>query len=364
MRIGLDCRITTYTSGGTAMYARRLANALARLTEARPEHLVVLDAARSPVPTVQQPPPNFRRARLFTPSHHRFEQLALPIELLPHRLDLLHSTDFIPPFVRRCRSVITVHDLAFLRYPELLTAASRRYFNGQIDRAVRSADRIIAVSQATKRDLVELLRVPDVKIEVIHEAQGLVFAPLSSGGEGQGERLSHPSDYILFVGTLEPRKNLPVLVRAFAEVRRRGYAGKLLLAGAVGWLADPIFVEIERQSLGDAVMVTDVQPELYQHARLLAFPSLYEGFGIPILEAMATGLPVVTSNVSSMPEVAGDAALLIDPTDVGALADAMWRVLTDSALASDLRRKGLARSAEFSWDRAARETLAVYQSIA
>ena len=349
MRIALDCRIAHYTTGGTAVYARRLAQALA---PAAGDSLLLLEAARAATPLPASGA--VQRARLLTPSHHRLEQLTLPLELLPRRIDVLHSTDFIPPFVRRCRSVITIHDLAFLRYPEFLTAESRRYFNGQIERAVRSTDRIIAVSQATRQDLIELLGVAEHKIDVVYEAPAFDAEPQPARSD---------EDYILFAGTLEPRKNLPLLIRAFAGLRRRGYAGKLVLAGAVGWLAQPVFEEIERQGLDQHVALRALSPDLYQGARLLALPSLYEGFGLPVLEAMACGTPVVTSNVSSLPEIAGDAALLVDPADETALADAMWHILTNGALRNELRSKGLARAAEFSWKRAAKETLAVYHQL-
>ncbi|HEU0166429.1 MAG TPA: glycosyltransferase family 1 protein [Chloroflexota bacterium] len=376
MRVGIDARIASYTLGGTGVYARRLSEALAVLPEIAKHELLLLHAPRTPAAFVPPRAARVHDERLFTPSHHRLEQLLLPLELAPRRMDVLHSTDYIPPFVRTFRSVITVHDLAFLRWPELLTPDSRRYFNGHIRRAVRSADRIIAVSQATARDLVELLDVPERKIDVVYEAGWLPSDVILSGAKdlatlagedpsaAQRPQDDGPRDYVLFAGTYEPRKNLPLLVRAFAQVRRRGYEGSLVLAGRRGWLAEPLYAEVERQALGDAVVMTDLQPELYRRARLLAFPSLYEGFGLPVLEAMSVGTPVVTSNLSSLPEVAGDAALLVDPHDETAVADAMWRILSDAALAEDLGRRGRQQAAKFSWERAARDTLAVYEKAA
>lgn len=351
MRIGIDCRIAHYTPGGTGVYTRRLAQALAQLAAGSPDQLMLLEAARAGRPLVSDAPGNVLRRRLFTPSHHSLEQASLPLELLPHRLDVLHSTDYIPPFVRGCRSVITVHDLAFLRWPEHLTLASRAYFNGHIRRAVRSADAIIAVSQATKRDLVDLLGVPSDKVTVVYEAAGQDVPEGAPAG-----------DYVLFVGTFEPRKNLPRLIEAFSEVRRRGYVGELLLAGQPGWNAEATLAAIERHA--EYVRTCPFDPRLYRGARLLAFPSLYEGFGLPVLEAMTCGLPVLTSNLSSLPEIAGEAALLVDPEDVEAIADGLWRLLTDAELAAELHRRGLARAAEFSWDRAAAETWRVYHSLA
>ena len=355
MRIGIDCRIAHYTPGGTGVYTRRLAQALAALPDVASDELLLLEAARSREPIA----PGARGGRLFTPSHHPWEQRLLPLEIAVRRLDVLHSPDYIPPFVRTCRSVITVHDLAFLRWPELLTPDSRAYFNRQIQRAVRSADAIIAVSQATKQDLIELLGVPPEQIRVVYEAAGYEPAvPEPDWLETQGL----PPDYVLFAGTFEPRKNLPRLIEAFAEVRRRGFAGKLVLAGRPGWLAQPVLEAVERHA--DDVLVREVDPRLYAGARALAFPSLYEGFGLPLLEAMRVAVPVLTSNLSSLPEVAGDAALLVDPLDVDAIANGLWRILSDADLAAQLSAKGRARAREFSWERAARETLDVYHSLA
>jgi glycosyltransferase involved in cell wall biosynthesis len=367
VRIGIDCRIAHYTQGGTGAYTRRLVQAIAGSRAAAGDHLLLLEAARSSRPLLGAPPANVRRARLFTPSHHRWEQLLLPLELLPRGMDVLHSTDCIPPFARRrCHSVITVHDLAFLLWPELLTEDSRAYFNGHIQRAVRSADAIVAVSQATKRDLVELLGVPTEMITVIYEAAGFDLQPLDKPEVEEWLRQHQlPSEYVLFVGTFEPRKNLPRLIEAFADVKRRGYAGKLVLAGSPGWHAAATLEAVRQHAID--VITTPISPAslpyLYGGARLLAFPSIYEGFGLPVLEAMACGTPVLTSNVSSLPEIAGDAALLVDSSETGAIAEGLWQIIQDEDLARELSRKGLTRQAEFSWERAAAQTLDVYHRL-
>jgi glycosyltransferase involved in cell wall biosynthesis len=333
-----------------------LVEALLALPEAGEDSWLLLEAAAQAEPVAPEAAAPARKL-LRTPSHHRWEQLGLAVELAMERLDVLHSPDYIPPFMRRCGSVITVHDLAFLRWPELLTRESRAYFNQHIRRAVRSAAQIIAVSQATKADLIELLDVPAEKVHVIYEA------PAFDPKQPQPAPLMElPEDYVLFVGTLEPRKNLVRLIEAFADVRMRGYSGWLVLAGAPGWRAEPIVEAIRQHS--DYVVHVPIEardlPALYRRARLLAFPSLYEGFGIPIVEAMSCGTTVLTSNVSSMPEVAGEAALLVDPTNVADIAGGVWRLLTDDGLRADLQAKGLARAAEFGWERAARATLEVY----
>ena len=387
MQVAIDGRLISYTTGGIAHYARKLAMALANVA---PEHrfTLLMSARRSvdidPSEIVARPglgrPRNvstrrsvvvytgsdssLRTARILTPPHHRWEQLTLPLELWRLRPDLLHSPDFIPPFRRPCPAVITVHDLGFLYFPETLTEESRRYY-GQVGRAVRSAERIIAVSHHTARDLAERLGATD-RVRVIHNGVGAEFHPAPEA-EVAATRASYDLDkpYVLFLGTFEPRKNVVTLLRAFRAIRAR-HDVLLLLAGRRGWLYQPIFDEIERLSLRDDVRVVEhAKPQdfraLYTGAVAFAYPSLYEGFGLPPLEAMACGTPTVVADTSSLPEVVGDAALRHRPTDHEALADALLRLLEDEDLRANLRRRGLEQAARFSWDEAARQTLAVYR---
>jgi glycosyltransferase involved in cell wall biosynthesis len=282
-------------------------------------------------------------------------------------LDVLHSPDFIPPHRPSCRSVITVHDLAFLLYPHFLTKESARYY-GHIDQAVRWTDQIIAVSESTKRDTVQHLGVPEDKITVVYEAANPVFRPI---GHEQArrevwDRYGIEDRFILFVSTIEPRKNVPTLLRAVWQLRESYKESvHLVVAGGKGWLFEDAFAAVEKLKLDSRVhFLGRVSSEdllsLYNAAELLAHPAFYEGFGLPPLEAMACGLPVVVSNVASLPEVVADAGLLIDPHDVDELAVSMWRVLNDGGLRQEMRDKGLRQAARFSWERAARETLAIY----
>ncbi len=304
----------------------------------------------------------------WTPAHHRFERLALAVELAPRRLDLLHSPDFIPPLDGAYRSVITIHDLAFLRYPQFLTAEARRYYNGQIAAAAVRADAIIAVSESTRRDVLDLLHVPPEKVSTVLEAADARFAPPNADAVAAARaRYRLPADYILFVSTIEPRKNVDGLLRAYAALRADlPDAPPLVLAGTRGWLYDETLALVEPLGLGSSVFWLDTfdyadLPALYGGARVFCLPSFYEGFGLTALEAMACGAPVVVSDRSSLPEVVGEAGLYADPDDPSSIADALHSVLTDSALAADLRRRGLARAAQFSWQQAARQTLAVYE---
>lgn len=365
MRIGIDARLLAYRPGGIARYTEALAQALARIGAEDDFVLLVGRKER------RQIVPGLRQRRLLTPPHHRLEQIALPLELAFAGLDLLHSPDFIPPFYRRCLAVITVHDLAFLRFPETVTEDSRRYY-GQLERAVQSADGIIAVSEATRRDLAEMLGLAPERVRVIHHAADDGFRPLDGEAVERFRRQRGlPQGFILWVGTLEPRKNLSTLLRALRCLKERepALSPMLVLAGARGWLYEDDLRLVEKLRLSENVMhLGPVSfgelPLLYNAARLFVFPSLYEGFGFPPLEAMACGTPVVSSSSSAMPEVLGDAAILLDPRDVDGFAAAMMRMLEDEVLRREMRHRGLAQAASFSWERTARQTLALYREVA
>ncbi len=367
MRIGIDARLVYYHQAGIGQYILRLSQALAQID--REDQFTIFKSRKDKTHIVDQA--NFKNEQLWTPSHHRFERLAMSLELTPFSLDVLHSPDFIPPSRTRCPSVITMHDLAFLLYPRFLTRESARYY-GQVDLAARQADHIIAVSESTKRDTVRFLGVPEDKITVIYEAAHPLFTPVTNNEtlSRVRERYQLPQDFILFVSTVEPRKNLPTLLRAFRRLRDNYKSEAVLaVAGNRGWLFEEVDQVVSELNLGDAVRFLGGVPNeelvyLYNAAKLFVLPSFYEGFGLPPLEAMACGTPVIVSNVSSLPEVVGDAGILISPEDIEGLTVAMWRVLTDEKMRRELREKGLKRARVFSWERAARETLAVYRQVA
>lgn len=304
-----------------------------------------------------------------TPPHHRLERWTLPLELSVRKPlpALLHSVDHVAPAWRAWRSVVTLHDLAFLISPETHTAASRAYY-AATGASVRSAERVIAVSQRTASDAIRLLGVDPARIRVVHEAAAPTYGPRTAAQfdqVAQRLQLDKARPYALFVGTLEPRKNLPLLLEAFGLLQRRVDA-QLFIVGARGWLDEPIFVAHARSGLGDAArflgkLAEDELAVLYSHASVFVLPSLYEGFGLPVLEAMACGAPVVSSNAGPLPEVAGDAAMLLSPEDPGAWANALYQVLSDTRLANALREKGFARARQFSWERAAHATREVYR---
>jgi glycosyltransferase involved in cell wall biosynthesis len=360
MRIAIDARLAYYTGGGISQYIRHLAAELPALDPGNEYQILHSRKAREALSM----PPNARRVACWTPSHHRFERFALAAELWPLGLDLLHSPDFIPPVNGRWRSVITVHDLTFLHYPQFLTPESRRYYNGQIQAAVKRADAILSDSFATRDDIVNLLSVSADKITVVHLAPDAAFAPQPAAAvKSVLARHGLPGEYLLFVGTLEPRKNIAGLLRALAVLPE---APPLVLAGRRGWLFDETQSLISNLHLEHRVhLMEDFPfsdlPALYSGASAFVLPSHYEGFGLPVLEAMACGTPVVIADRASLPEIAGEAALRIDPDDPASIASAIQAVLSDEACRRRLIESGFERVRQFSWEKAARATLAVYR---
>ncbi len=367
MRIGIDTRLVFYQRAGIGQYILSLTRALADID--CEDEFTLFQSRKDGAGTIQAQ--NFRHRKLWTPSHHRFETMAMSAELFPFSLDVLHSPDFIPPRFTRYPSVITVHDLAFLLYPRFLTPESARYY-GQVDVAARHARHIIAVSSSTKRDIMRLLGVPEERISVIYEAAQPIFRQLdhAQAREHVAATFGLSQDLILFVSTIEPRKNLPTLLEAFRRMLDVYHAqATLVVAGQRGWLTEQMDTLVRKLNLEQHVRFLGAVPNeellyLYNAACVFALPSFYEGFGLPPLEAMACGTPVVVSNTSSLPEVVGDAGLLVDPNDVEAWSVTLWRVLSDENLRSEMCEKGLRRTAQFSWERAARETLAVYRRAA
>ncbi len=398
----MDCRLPYYQMGGISQYVLHLLPALAALD--RENQYTVFHSrkdGRSHTPAAT----NFYRRNLWTPCHHRLERWALTAELLPHRLDVLHSPDFIPPQGGAKRRIITVHDLNFLYYPQFLTAESRRYYNQQIAWAVKTADHISADSHATRHDLINLLQVPAEKVTTIHLAANPMYEARGVRNEERGARSEErearseergfrpspfalrpspftprsspfarppsplplpPSPFILFVGTLEPRKNLPMLIRVYHQLRQEKRVDvPLVLVGKKGWLYEEIFDTIRQLDLQEQVIhlpgISDDQlVQLYQMAGVLVTPSFYEGFGLPALEAQHCGCPVIVSNRGSLPEIVGPQGIQLDPDDESAWARAIEQVLTDTTLRQQMVQTGYAQAKTFSWQKTAELTLTLY----
>ncbi|HEX8598256.1 MAG TPA: glycosyltransferase family 1 protein [Chloroflexia bacterium] len=302
-----------------------------------------------------------------------WEQLILPGAALRHRLDLLHCPVNVRPVLSPCPTVVTIHDLVFLRSPESFHPAKRRYLSAMTGWSARHAAHVIAVSESTRRDVIELLGVRPGRVTTVHNGVGEQFRPISAA-EREAFRAQQgiTGRVVLYVGTLEPRKNLPLLIRAFATLAENPAAEdvRLYIGGSKGWYYDEIFATAERVGLTRSGQVTflgrvpDEQlPLWYNVATVVAYPSLYEGFGLPALEAMSCGTPVLASNTSALPEVVGGGGLLLDPGDERAWLEAMQRVLSDEQLRAELAARALGQAAGFGWDRSARETVAVYRRV-
>jgi glycosyltransferase involved in cell wall biosynthesis len=366
MRVGIDARMAYYTEAGIGQYIRRLVKGLAASNS--PDQFLLFQSRKDLA--VMANTDRFQRRNLWTPSHHRIEQWILPLEVAFSQVDVLHSPDFIPPFWRNMRSVITIHDLHFLRFPHFLTEEAARYY-GQIDEAVRRTDHIIAVSDSTREDTISLLGVPADRITRIYEAADPAFRPIDDEKALAAVRQKYglPDKFVLFVSTIEPRKNIPVLLQALRLLLdRHGPLAPLVLVGKRGWLFDDVFATVQELELeNDALFLGRVSQEdlilLYNAATVHVHPSMYEGFGLPPLEAMTVGTPTVVSDVSSLPEVVGDAGWRVEPDDIEGWAAALGRLLADDDLRQDYRQRGFEQASKFSIERMAQETLAVYRRV-
>ena len=350
--------------GGIGTYVRQL---LPALRAADPDmKLIAFHAGFG-----EEPPPEMagveqigipRSIRALYPSWNLSGRPALPPPL--DGLDVIHAPApvAVPPVRERQRLVVTVHDLAFRLYPQAYPPAWRVLHRIGFRRAARTADAIIAVSRHTAIDVARMARVDPSRIHVVPHGGSMPV-----GAEDPGpvlDRLRVPRPYVLFVGTLEPRKNLVRLIRAYRRVAA-GVPHALVLAGPLGWGSQPIHRELALPGPGRVIVTGRVSANdldaLHRGADAFVYPSLYEGFGLPVLDAMARGVPVITSDTSSLPELAGDAAVLVPPTSTRGLSSAIEELLEDPARRAQLSEAGRRRADAYSWERTARETIAVYE---
>ncbi len=381
MRIGLDVSLVPGQTSGGGQYAYQLSRALAAIDHVNSYllypvfyYIVHPDFPLADLPTAA----NMRVAHRWLPPRlvhflwrpDRSERFK---ELLLGDVDVVHSTTFCAPRFRRRRKrlVVTIYDLSFVTYPEFHLPANVEHCLHGTKLAIDRADALIAISESTRRELIDAMGAPPERIVVTPLASDPRLRRVSEPTRlaAVQRRYDLPERFVLFLGALEPRKNVVRLLEAFAALAatlRREFP--LVVAGAQGWLNDPVREHARKLGLGESVRFPGyIDPgdvaALYSLATVFAYPSLWEGFGLPVLEAMACATPVLTSSVSSLPEVAGDAAVLVPPTDVDAIAAGLGRLLENGALRADLSERGRRRAAQFSWERCARDTLAVYRAV-
>lgn len=375
MRIAIDVTPTIGQKAGIGLYIHNLIKNLAR-TDKENEYLLYayfwksFKAKKKNLFVPDQP--NFRLGVKRIPNrmiNALFNYLHLPVNFFLPPTDIVHCTCYLTPVSKKSKSVVTIHDLTPLLFPELHAEYTKKVMFRGLLHSVRKVNKIIAISESTKKDVMRLFHVPEGKIEVIYEAADEIYHPIEDSGILTQIRSKYkiPNKFILFVGVLEPRKNIARLIQAFSILKKK-FEYKLVIVGGSGWFYDEIFEQVRRLHLEGEIIFTGYVPRedlqaLYNAAELFIYPSLYEGFGLPPLEALACGTPVITSNVSSLPEVVGDAALLVDPYNIEEMTQAMYRVLTDRNLRYSMIDKGLRQAKKFSWKRTAQETLQVYKEV-
>ena len=365
MRLGFDVTPLLAPQSGIGTYTKNLLDHLIQAAggPSGAREMDIIPLANRPVGETPGSSPRLNKTL--------WMQAVLPWQVGRRRLDVCHFTNNVAPLWTPCPSVVTIHDMTLWLYPQHHYTKRLLAMRPIIPLAARRASAIIAVSESAKQDIVRLLGVPFEKVHVIYEAASPCFRPLPAGPAQAALRQKYglSEHFVLTVGTIEPRKNLVRLLEAFARLRKRdALSHTLVFVGGRGWKDGPVFAAVERLDLGHLVQFLGHVPTadlvgLYNLAEALAFPSLYEGFGLPAIEAMACGTPVITSRRGSMVEVAGNAAQFVDPLEVESIAEGLYRVLNDAAWREELRARGLAQASRFSWTQAAAETLGVYRLV-
>ena len=371
MRIAIDAHSVGTGLGGNESYATNLIEALAEIDQTNLYTLYV--TKREAVERFSNRWPNFSVRSTLPHTPLIRIPLTLSAELRRSPVDVLHVQFTAPPF-SPCPVVVSIHDLSFEHLPNTFTWRSRKQLRITVRRTARQASQVIALSEYARSDIVNTYQVSPDKISVIPLSAGDHFRPITDEEELQRVRQTYgiEGEYMLSVGAIQPRKNLGRLVAAYSHLRgakSEGKLPKLVLAGKCAWLYDETLRAIKELKLSDSIVLTGYVPEsdlpaLYSGALCFIYPSYFEGFGLPPLEAMQCGVPVIVGDRTSLPEVVGDAGVLVDPFDVKALAAAIEKVVSDSTLRAKLSLQGLARAKLFDWRETARQTLAVYRKAA
>lgn len=381
MNIAIDYTAALAQGGGIGRYTREAVAALARLESSHRYTLVYTKDTKGERPAF---PSNFDWKEIPLSGRQAAVvwqrlRLPLPVERWTGPLDLYHSPDFTLPPLKRARGIVTVHDLSFLAVPEYHDASLRRYLATAVPRAVARAAHVLADSESTRQELMERLHVPAGRISVVYPGVDPRFRPFDRHQPGEAALLQRAraayaldNPFVLSVGTLEPRKNFEGLIKAYALLQsRKQITHELIIAGGGGWqhTREALLALVDDLHLGGNILfpgfvADDLLPALYNLADLVVYPSHYEGFGLPVLEALACGAPVLTTRTTSLPEVGGSAAVYVDDSrDVEALAGAIERLLGDAELRARLRQAGPAQAAAFTWERTARQLLDVYTKV-
>jgi glycosyltransferase involved in cell wall biosynthesis len=368
MQIAIDAHQIGGRRTGSESYVYNLVRHLALLQPNGDSYFVYLDKRQSPEGLRQAP--FFRAKHIPTSISHLRFGLFYPLESWRKSFDIFHSQFTLPPCLR-ARSILTVYDLAFERFPQFFRPGVRRLMRTLIPWSCRRANHVITISESSKRDLVEIYRLDPERVTVTYPGPAEIYKPMDPQQAWRRLEATYGinAPFLLYVGNLEPRKNLPRLLEAFAQLKRSGKIGhKLLIVGRKAWLYDEFFERLRQYRLQSEVMLTGYVPAtdlpaFYSAASAMIYPSLFEGFGFPVIEAMACGAPVITSFGSSLEEVAGGAAVLADPYSVSCLAAAIESVASSPELQQRLRAAGLVRAARFSFRKMAEQTRFVYHRL-
>ena len=376
-RIGIDVTSALTQGGGIGRYTRELVRALITLQSDNHYTLFSARAPRNlPVPDPLPVGPNIDFHPAFLEERWLYRiwyrlRLPFPVQIFTGGLELFHSPDFVlPPVAGDIPTLLTVHDLSFLHFPQTFPPRLVSYLNSVVPWSVSRASHILADSLSTKKDLQKQWSVPGEKITVLYSGVSNDYVPVTNTAVLKDVRRIYgleDTPYILSVGTVQPRKNYQMLIRAFVSVAEQ-FPHNLVIAGGKGWLDDDMMAEAQRHGIAHRVkflgFVADQHlPALYSDASLFAFPTLYEGFGLPVLEAMACGVPAIISNSSSLPEVGGEAAMMLSPDSPAAWSEGIRTVLADPQRASDMIDKGFIQAGRFTWHKAAQDLLAIYASL-
>ena len=374
MRIGINTLfMIPGLVGGSETYLRNLLSKLASI-DSDNEYVLFTNTENSGSFNLEKA--NFLEVRCpiparFRPARILWEQFILPIQCRRHKIDLLHSPGYVSPIVLPCPSVVSIHDMNYFFFPDDWSRLALLALKILVPLSARSSSQVIAVSQSSKKHIVKILKISEDKVNVTHNGVEKIFHPHHTRPDilKIKNRMGIKGSFILSVAFSHPHKNLGRLLQAYYILRKdRGVTHQLLLTGSPGRDHLELVRKVRKLGIDQEVIFTGYLPGhqlplVYQAADLFVFPSLYEGFGLPILESMACGTPVVSSNAASLPEVVGKAGILVDPYDIDEMAEAMYRVLSDKSVAEDLTKRGLEQSKKFSWTETARKTLAIYEKV-